>query len=430
MKNLLSILLWAAIAAAFIGPGTVATAAAAGAEFQFSLLWALLISTFGCLLLQEASARVTIFSGKTLGAAIRDKFSGAATQLLILLLIAGAIILGCAAYEAGNILGGAAGAMMAGDWSRQTITIAIGIAVAILLWVGSIQTIARLLGIVVAVMGLLFFYTALVLQPSIPDFLSGLLSPGLPEGSGLLVMGLIGTTIVPYNLFLGSGLAEGQSIRDTRIGLAVAIGLGGIISMMIVVVGTAVSGGFDYQALAQALSENVGEWAVDLFAWGLFAAGFSSALTAPLAAALTAKSLFASEGHPEQWSEKAWRFRAVWLGVLCTGLVFGLVDVKPIPVIILAQALNGILLPLVAVFLLLIVNDRQLMGEAGINNRMTNIAMYLVVLISLMLGIYSILRRTCFCLRDSCSFRYDYFGDCRDSCLAVVVLYHAIFATG
>ena len=392
MKNMLSILLWSAIAAAFIGPGTVATAAAAGAGFHFSLLWALLISTIGCLLLQEASARVTIFSGMPLGAAIRQKFSSATTQLLILLLIAGAIILGCAAYEAGNILGGAAGAMMAGDWSRQTITLLIGLIAGLLLWVGSIKMIARMLGILVAVMGVLFFYTAILLKPSLSEMLNGLLRPSLPEGSSLLVMGLIGTTIVPYNLFLGSGLAEGQSIRDTRIGLAVAIIFGGLISMAIVVVGTAVSGPFDYQALADSLSANVGEWAVVLFAWGLFAAGFSSAMTAPLAAALTARSLFANEDTAEDWEEKTWRFRAVWLAVLATGLLFGLLDIKPIPVIILAQALNGILLPLVAVFLLLIVNDRSLMGEEGANNQMTNIAMLLVVMITLVLGMSGILR--------------------------------------
>ena len=72
MRRLVSILLWSAISAAFIGPGTVTTAAAAGAGYGMSLLWALLFSTIACLSLQEASARLTIASGKPLAQAIGE----------------------------------------------------------------------------------------------------------------------------------------------------------------------------------------------------------------------------------------------------------------------------------------------------------------------------------------------------------------------
>ena len=69
MQRLLNILLWSVIAAAFIGPGTVTTAASSGARFGFALLWALLFSTVACLVLQEASARVAVVSGRTLALA-------------------------------------------------------------------------------------------------------------------------------------------------------------------------------------------------------------------------------------------------------------------------------------------------------------------------------------------------------------------------
>ena len=104
-SRILNILFWSIISAAFIGPGTVTTATKAGSDFQFQLLWALSFSTLACLVLQEASARSTIYSGMNLGQAIKYHYMGKRAQVPVLVLIVGAIILGCAAYETGNILG-------------------------------------------------------------------------------------------------------------------------------------------------------------------------------------------------------------------------------------------------------------------------------------------------------------------------------------
>ncbi len=113
MRRLSAILLWSVIAAAFIGPGTVTTAAAAGAGFGLALLWTLVFSTVACLVLQEASARLTLVSGRNLGQALRHRYPAGFTGTAVLLLVLGGIVLGCAAYEAGNILGGVAGAVLA-----------------------------------------------------------------------------------------------------------------------------------------------------------------------------------------------------------------------------------------------------------------------------------------------------------------------------
>jgi Mn2+/Fe2+ NRAMP family transporter len=138
------------------------------------------------------------------------------------------------------------------------------------------------------------------------------------------------------------------------------------------------------------LSSRLGAWAGPLFAWGLFAAGFSSAITAPLAAAVTARGLFGQ--GTDRWEPRTWRYRAVWMGVLAVGAGFGLAGVRPIPAIILAQALNGVLLPFAAVFLLVIVNDRGLMGDAGINGPATNAVTAAVVAVTLVLGVAGVLR--------------------------------------
>lgn len=391
MKRMVSILVWAVISAAFIGPGTVTTAAAAGAGFGLQLLWAVLFSTLATLILQEASARITIVSDFTLGQALRQRFSGGIGSILVLLLILGAIVLGCAAYEAGNILGGVAGAALGTGFSSSGLTLAVGVSAALLLWFGNIRYISYVLGAVVAFMGLAFLITAISLEPDASLLMRRTFWPALPRGSGVLVLGLIGTTVVPYNLFLGSGLARGQNLPEMRFGLTLSILLGGLITMGVLVVGTAVRGDFSFQALAGVLQSKLGVWAELLFAVGLFCAGFSSAVTAPLAAAVTAASLFGGAGNPS-WHEKSRRFRAVWIGVLLVGVFFGLSGIRPVPAIILAQALNGIVLPLAAVFLLLMVNDRKVMGDEGCNGIFANVLSFAVALTTIVLGVMNILK--------------------------------------
>lgn len=390
MSRLLSILFWSVIAAAFIGPGTVTTAASAGAQHGYALLWALTFSTIATVVLQEASARVTVVSGQTLGEAIRLQFAGTRLGPLVLLLVLGAIVLGNAAYEAGNILGAVAGAELGIDLSRRALTVTIGATAGVVLWIGTPRAVAKLLSLTVAFMGLAFLATAIQLRPDLSEVVTRALVPSFPPGSGLLILGLIGTTVVPYNLFLGSGIAAGQELKELRFGITIAVVLGGIISMGILVVGSAVQGEFGYPAMEAALATRLGPGAGALFGWGLFAAGLSSAITAPLAAAVTARSLFAGGGSA--WDPRSWRYRSVWLGVLLVGVGFGVAEVRPIPAIILAQALNGIVLPFAAAFLLGVVNDRRIMGQVGMNGPIANLAMGAVVLITVLLGAAGVLR--------------------------------------
>ena len=298
MRRLLSVLLWSVIAAAFLGPGTVTTAASAGAGYGLALLWALVFSTVATLVLQEASARLAVVSGRDLAAALRQRSRTAsggvgARGVLVLVLVVGAVVVGCAAYEAGNILGGVAGLALAVELPAPLLTLAVVAVAALLLAFGNPRTVARLLAATVAVMGVAFLATAARLAPDGGALVAGSLVPALPAGSSLLVLGLVGTTVVPYNLFLGSGVAAGQTLPELRFGLTVAVGLGGLISMGVLVVGTAVDGPFSFAALSAVLTARLGPWAALLFAAGLAAAGLSSAVTAPLAAAITARGLFA-----------------------------------------------------------------------------------------------------------------------------------------
>jgi manganese transport protein len=385
------------IAAAFIGPGTVTTAAQAGAGFGLALLWALVFSTVATLVLQEAAARLTVVSGESLGRALRGDSHGGAAGVLVLLVVLGAVVLGCAAYEAGTILGGVAGAALAIPLPRGVLTLGCGVLAAGVLALGTPRQVARLLSLLVAVMGAAFLVTAASLAPDLGELLRGAFVPATPAGSGLLILGLVGTTVVPYNLFLGSGLAAGERLEELRFGLTVAVVLGGVISMGVLVVGSAVAGDFTFEALSEVLASRLGGWARGLFAAGLFAAGLSSAITAPLAAAITARSVFAREESPAvaedpRWGAHSWRFRSVWGSVVAAGVVFGVTDVQPIPAIVLAQALNGVLLPLVAVYLALVVNDRRRMGEGGLNGLFANTVLAAVVAVTVLLGVTNLVR--------------------------------------
>jgi manganese transport protein len=390
MRRILSVLFWSIVAAAFIGPGTVTTAASAGASHGFALLWALGFSVVATLVLLEAAARLTIVSGRNLAEAIRERFRGQRSSLLVLMLVLGAIVVGNAAYEAGNILGAVAGVGLGFELPAPLVTIAIGAGAGALLWLGRPTTVAHVLSLTVAAMGVAFLLTAFHLRPDPGDLARALVVPEMPPGSGLLVLALVGTTVVPYNLFLGSGLAEGRALPEMRFGLGVAVVLGGLVSMGVLVVGSAVDGPFTFEGLAAALATRLGPWAGHLLAVGLFAAGFSSATTAPLAAAITARGLF--EDGRGRWVDGAWRYRAVWGGILLVGVGFGLAGVRPIPAIILAQALNGILLPFAAVFLLLAVNDRALLGAEALNGPLSNALMIVVTAVTVVLGAAGVVR--------------------------------------
>ena len=392
MRRLLAVLLWSVIAAAFIGPGTVTTCGAAGASYGTALLWALGFSTVATLVLQEASARLAAVSGRDLAQALREGDRAAGGRGVVVVLVLGAIVLGCAAYEAGNLLGAAAGTALVLGLPAWLLALASGAVAAVLLWLGAPRTVAQLLAALVALMGVAFLVTAVLVRPAAGEVLRGLLVPSTPPGAGLLVLGLVGTTVVPYNLFLGSGLAAGQRLPEIRFGLAVSVVLGGLISMGVLVVGAAMAGPFAFDAVAAALTGRLGGWAGVLFGWGLAAAGLSSAVTAPLAAALTARGLFGEGPEDPRWAPRSWRYRSVWLGVLLFGLAFGVSGVAPIPAILLAQAFNGVLLPVAAIFLILAVNDRRLLGEGAINGPFANTVTTLVVAVTVVLGTAGILR--------------------------------------
>jgi manganese transport protein len=385
-KGLRSIVFWSIISAAFIGPGTVTTASKAGASFQLALLWALFFSIFATIMLQEAAARVTIASGKSLGEIIALKHQNSSSTLSWIVFLS--IAFGCAAYQAGNMLGAIEGIKLITDFSPKILTVGLAIFAFAILMLGNFRSIANVLGMVVALMGIAFIYVAFQTDFSFGKILQSAVVPSFPKDSSLLIISLVGTTIVPYNLFLASGITQGQSISEMRVGLVIAILIGGLISMAIMLVGAQLTSEFSFAALAEMMKTKMGNSGGSLFAFGLFTAGMTSSITAPLAAAVTAKSLFGS--GKKEWEVNGKNFRFVWGIILLIGLISGLTIGKSIPAIIAAQAINGALLPVVAIFLILAVNDSSLIPKAYLNSNLSNIIMILLVTVSCFLGINNI----------------------------------------
>lgn len=376
-----SVILWSVISAAFIGPGTVTTAVSAGSQFQLQLLWAVVFATIACIVLQEVSARITIATGLSLGSAIEKKF-GEQKGFWIKWLVGGSVVLGCAAYEAGNILGGTAGLLLLFEGSGKVYTLLLALVAAWVLWSGQGKWISTIMTVLVGMMGVAFLLLALNGNFTFSEFIFSSVAPSIPEGSALLTLGLVGTTIVPYNLFLGSGISKGQTIPLMRIGLTISVLIGGLITIWILMAGTLVGNFSSFSELANEFQQKIGMVGVYALGIGLFAAGFSSAITSPYAASIIATSVFGAERKNT--------VRLVWGAVLLIGFIFGISGVKPIPVILTVQALNGLILPLITGFLILIVNDRNLMPENARHAGWYNIILLLILGNVLLIGLNNV----------------------------------------
>ena len=375
------------IAAAFIGPGTITTCTLAGVKFGYELLWALVFSTAATLILQEMSARLGFVSSEGLTEAIKKEFDSGISKYLVLVLVVSAILIGNAAYEAGNISGAVLGLeLLIGE--TQYWPIVIGVFCFMLLWKSNYKWIENILIALVILMSLSFLITSIIVAPDFSEILKGFIPGSLNKDELLIMMGLIGTTVVPYNLFLHASLiskkhSKESTLSDVRRENSFSIILGGLISIMIVIVAAASSASLDTvnsaRDLAVQLEPLLGLHAKSLMGIGLLAAGLSSALTAALAAAYVYK------GISNNTDEHSLSFKLVWILILTIGTLVSLTKINMILIIKFAQIANALILPLLAVFLWKVSNSTSIMGEHR-NTLMSNICALLVIMITLALS--------------------------------------------
>ena len=376
------------IAAAFIGPGTVTLCTIAGASYGYSLIWALLLSIIATIVLQEMALRIGLITNKGLAEVIRVSIKNKFINRLLILLILCSILVGNAAYEAGNITGASLGIIaIIGRETLNYIPLLIGFIAFIILYIGDYKVLERSLIFLVITMSVSFMITAIMTKPDLFSLLDGLFMPKINSESLLVVLGLIGTTVVPYNLFLHSSLVKEKwndisKLKTARIESFISIIIGGIVSMAIIITAASVSNDNvkSVMDLAKGLEPLYGKFAIYFLGIGLFASGITSSITAPLAAAYVAKSCFGWSG-----SLKSFNFRIVWFFVLLIGVIVSLLKLNPIEVIKFAQFSNSLLLPILAILLFWLINNKTIFKNSY-SYKLQNILVIVIILITIILG--------------------------------------------
>ncbi len=384
------------VSAAFIGPGTVTACTLAGANFGFALLWALVFATITTIVLQSFAIRIALVTRLGLAEAMLKSVDSPVIRALAALLLISALVLGNAAYEAGNMSGAALGleAVYGGflPFGSPPVIIAIALFASTMLIFSKPRWVENVLIALVLLMSAAFILTFLLIRPDFGDLLAGFV-PSIPDGGLMTAIALIGTTIVPYNLFLHAGSVRNRwdkaHLPEAQLDNTVSIGIGGLVSMTILATaaaslfgsGKTIENAVD---MAQQLTPLFGNMATATLGAGLFAAGLTSALTAPLATGYIVQEIFNAPAS-------RWPFRIGALIVILSGTFAALLGYRPVELIFVAQIANGLLLPIIAIFLLRLANSSKLLGTYA-NGLKANILGVVILLITTTLGFRLIAR--------------------------------------
>jgi len=366
--------------------GGVATYAQAGAAYGTKLLWAMLITAVSLVVVQEMCARMGAVTGKGLSDLIREEFGiGWATLAMVSLLIANSAItisefVGINAAtrviaNEGAFAGTAVGALLP--------FIVVPLAAIGLWWLvtkGSRGPVERVL----LLMTLVFFAyipAAIIGEHDWGGVLHSMVTPTLggKGDSGLIafLIPLVGTTISPYMQFFvqSSVVEEGGTPATYRYTRASVVGgsLFAIFIAMFIIIATAATlysshkyaNVTDAGVFAVALKPVLGAWAETLFAVGLFGASLLAAAVLPLSTAFAICEVFGFESGVDKSFAEAPVFNGIFSGLIALAAIVSLVLPKDalVTVLLTTQAINGLILPIVLLFVLRLINNRRLMGR-------------------------------------------------------------------
>jgi Mn2+/Fe2+ NRAMP family transporter len=357
--------------------GGVTTYSSVGARFGFSLLWLLLVASIGLAVIQEMCSRMGLVTGQGLSDLIRERFGVRWTILAMLVLIVA---------NGSNVIAEYAGIAASVELLGVPRIVSVPLA-ALAVWTLVVFFSYRFVERVLFVLVLAFIaypVSVFILKPDWPVVMAGFI-PSIPSSPSALVfaLALVGTTITPYLLFYmqASVVDKGvdrQSAAYARIDVFLGAALAGVFAFFIIVVtGTVLyPAGIQVtsaEEAAKALVPLAGANAGLLFALGLCGASLLGAVVMPLSTAYAICEAFGWESG----ISKNFREAPVFMGLFTLLLVFGAVvvlipGISLIPLIISAQIANGVLLPIVLVFILRLATDRRLMGPA-VNGRTTTI---------------------------------------------------------
>jgi NRAMP (natural resistance-associated macrophage protein)-like metal ion transporter len=401
---------WARIAVivAVIGPGVItanvdndaggiSTYSLAGARFGYSLLWTLLPVTLALVVIQEMCARMGVVTGKGLAALIREQFGVRITFYIMVALLL---------TNLANTIAEFAGVAAALEIFGVTKYISIPVAALFVWWLIVYGTYRRVENVFLVAC---LFYVAYIIsgfmaRPPWGEVLTRMVIPEFHWRSDYLVMlvGVIGTTIAPWmQFYLQAAVVEkGVRISDyryTRYDVVVGCIVAVVVAMFIMVACAATLYQHHIpietaQDAAWALAPLAGKYCASLFAFGLFNASLFAASVLPLSTAYYLCEACGWETGIDKRFREAPQFFGLYTALIVLGSVFILIPRFPLlTVMYLSQVLNGMLLPVVLIFILLLVNRTDLMGPY-VNSRPYNIVAWgssamMIVLTLIMVGL-------------------------------------------
>jgi Mn2+/Fe2+ NRAMP family transporter len=358
--------------------GGVTTYTAVGAHYGFAMLWLLLLSTAGLLVIQEMCARMGAVTGKGLSDLIRERFGVRWTIVaMVALLVA----------NGSNVVAEFAGVAASLELLGVERIVSVP-AAALVIWAlvvfFSYRVVERTLFVLVLAF-IAYPISALIVKPDWAAVATGIAIPTLPTEQAALIaaLALVGTTITPYMMFyiqasiVDKGIGR-ELYRFARVDVALGAILTGLNGFFIIVVAGAVL--FPHHVTvnsaadaAQALGPLAGGQAKLLFGIGLFGASLLAATVMPLSTSYAICEAFGWEAG----ISKDFREAPVFMGLFTLLLVIGsLVVLSPnvplFPLILVSQNVNGLLLPIVLVFILKLAGDRALMGDQA-NSRVSQV---------------------------------------------------------
>lgn len=370
--------------------GGIATFSQSGASYGYSLLWALAISGFCLAIVQEMCARMGVVTGKGLADLIREQFGVRWAALAML-----ALLIANTGVTVSEFLGiGAAVQVLANDPHTPLVYLIVPLAGLILWWLvikGSYRRVEKVF-LVMSLGFLAYIPAAFAAHPDWGNISQQLVVPHLSTDSGYLLtaVALVGTTISPYMQFFVQSSVADKGIHasdyiyerlDIYSGTIFAIVIAGFVIVTTGAtlfpnhpVNTAIDAAFALQAFA-------GKYASLLFGIGLFGASLLAAAVLPLSTSYAICEAFGFERGVSRSFSEAPVFQSIFTGLIILGVLITLIPGLPfIKVLIVLQDLNAAMLPILLVFIILLVNNRRLMGRY-VNKLGFNIISWITVVV-------------------------------------------------
>lgn len=375
--------------------GGITTYSLAGANFGLSMLWSLIPITLVLIIVQEMGARMGVVSGKGLSDLIREKFGVKITFYLMILLTV---------TNLGNTLAEFAGIAASLEIFGISKYIAVPFSILFLMWLavkGTYSSVEKVF-LTACVFYVAYVVAGFLIEPDWMEVVEAFAAPTLRADTAFLVMltGLVGTTIAPWMQFYlqASVVDKGLRVQDLKtVRIDVVIGSLGVsvVAFFIILAcaATLFKAGIQIEEASQAalaLEPIAGKYCTWLFAFGLFNASMFAAAILPLSTAYTICEAFGWESSLDKKFSEAPQFYGLYcFTIIFSGIVILLPNLPLISIMYFSQVINGIVLPVVLVFMLKLINDKGIMRKHT-NGAVFNVLAWLSVLTLIVLSAVTI----------------------------------------